>query len=321
MDYKDKIRKLLALAKSPEPEEAKLALLKARKLMAEHKLTERDLDEHDTTVIQQEIDETFSKKANSWMAPLSSIIGENYCCAAYRCKRGAKTTVWRVGFIGLKDDFEICVKIFRYAVRCVKSEQKKLRKQHRDYYTPQEIAKICDSYGYGFARGVYEAFTRQNEENQEYGLVTKLGIGADKVGRDVPEESEVRVAGEVERYAGLKATRPAVRVRTGRAVGKMGHRGCSHPDGGLVLTGTAEERANLDALTLHGTGLPDTIGEHGHGRVIPGSFQTLKNGHISYASISMSSSSMLPYTQCSEISRALLRAEGSETASILRSVT
>ena len=29
MDYKDKIRKLLALAKSPEPEEAKLALLKA----------------------------------------------------------------------------------------------------------------------------------------------------------------------------------------------------------------------------------------------------------------------------------------------------
>lgn len=78
MDYKDKIRKLLALAKSPEPEEAKLALLKARKLMAEHKLTERDLDEHDTTVIQREIDETFSKKANSWMSPLSSIIGENY---------------------------------------------------------------------------------------------------------------------------------------------------------------------------------------------------------------------------------------------------
>ena len=33
MDYKDKIRKLLALAKSPEPEEAKLALLKARKLV------------------------------------------------------------------------------------------------------------------------------------------------------------------------------------------------------------------------------------------------------------------------------------------------
>lgn len=101
MDYKDKIRKLLALAKSPEPEEAKLALLKARKLMAEHKLTERDLKEHDTTVIKRAIGETFSKKANSWMDPLSIIIGENYCCSAFRCKISAKTTVWHVGFIGL----------------------------------------------------------------------------------------------------------------------------------------------------------------------------------------------------------------------------
>ena len=174
MDCKDKIRKLLTLAKSPEPEEAKLALLKARKLMAEHKLTERDLEERNTTVIKRAIGETFSKKANSWMDPLSIIIGENYCCSAFRCKISAKTTVWHVGFIGLEGDFEICVKIFRYAVRRVKSEQKKLRKQHRDYYTPQEIAKICDSHGYGFARGVYEAFTRQNEENQEYGLVLKV---------------------------------------------------------------------------------------------------------------------------------------------------
>lgn len=171
MDYKDKIRKLLALAKSPEPEEAKLALLKARKLMAEHKLTERDLKEHDTTVIQQEIDETFSKKANSWMAPLSTVIGENYCCAAYRC---------------------------------IKAEQKKLRKRHRDYYTPQEIAKICDSYGYGFARGVYEAFTRQNEENQEYGLVLKVPKEAkdelDKMGppKEFKKTPQPKTVGELD---------------------------------------------------------------------------------------------------------------------------
>ena len=38
-DYKDKIAKLLALAgNNSSPEEAKAALLKARKLMAEHKL-------------------------------------------------------------------------------------------------------------------------------------------------------------------------------------------------------------------------------------------------------------------------------------------
>ena len=42
-DYKEKIRKLLALAESPNEHEARAALLKARQLMAEHKLTETEL--------------------------------------------------------------------------------------------------------------------------------------------------------------------------------------------------------------------------------------------------------------------------------------
>lgn len=42
-DYKEKIRKLLALAESPNENEAKLALLKARQLMAEHKLSEAEV--------------------------------------------------------------------------------------------------------------------------------------------------------------------------------------------------------------------------------------------------------------------------------------
>lgn len=42
VDYKEKIRKLLALAESPVEAEARAALLKARQLMAEHKLTERE---------------------------------------------------------------------------------------------------------------------------------------------------------------------------------------------------------------------------------------------------------------------------------------
>ena len=45
INYKDKIRKLLALAESPVEAEAKAALLKARKLMAEHKLSEAELEE------------------------------------------------------------------------------------------------------------------------------------------------------------------------------------------------------------------------------------------------------------------------------------
>ena len=44
-DIKEKIRNLLALAESPEENEAKAALLKARELMAKHKLTEAELGE------------------------------------------------------------------------------------------------------------------------------------------------------------------------------------------------------------------------------------------------------------------------------------
>ena len=70
MDYKDKIRKLLALAKSPEPEEAKFALLKARKLTREHWRTAQD------------------RVAESYKDRFGKCIGEK--CMAYengRCKR------------------------------------------------------------------------------------------------------------------------------------------------------------------------------------------------------------------------------------------
>lgn len=53
MDYKERIRKLLALAKSPEENEAKAALLKARALMAKHKLTEAEFAEAQTRAVKK----------------------------------------------------------------------------------------------------------------------------------------------------------------------------------------------------------------------------------------------------------------------------
>lgn len=43
-DYREKIKKLLALSESSNEHEAKSALLKAKKLMAEHKIAEIDLE-------------------------------------------------------------------------------------------------------------------------------------------------------------------------------------------------------------------------------------------------------------------------------------
>lgn len=83
MDYKDKIKKLLALAESPNENEAQAALLKARQLMAEHKIGEADLEEpEDKEVLHKRTSVTFSKRRDGWISNLAVVIAENYCCMA-----------------------------------------------------------------------------------------------------------------------------------------------------------------------------------------------------------------------------------------------
>ena len=78
MNYKVKIKKLLALAESPVEAESRAALLKARELMARHKLSERDLkDEGGQEVKDVELEITCSKRRDPWIVNLSGVIAEN----------------------------------------------------------------------------------------------------------------------------------------------------------------------------------------------------------------------------------------------------
>lgn len=173
-DYKEKIRKLLALAESPNEHEAKAALLKARQLMAEHKIAEaelKDVEKQEVKDIRTDI--TCSKRRNPWIIHLSAVIGENYCCKGYRNHGyGEQTQV--IGFIGLEDDVEICVAVFKYAVDCILSEIKRIEKENQCYYR-NYVKKLCDSYGYGFSVGIAAAFEEQQEANESgWGLVLVL---------------------------------------------------------------------------------------------------------------------------------------------------
>lgn len=170
-DYKDKIKKLLALAESPNEHEAKAALLKARQLMAEHKIAEaelKDVEKQEVKDIRTDI--TCSKRRNPWIIPLSAVIGENYCCKAYRYHRYGQQTQY-TGFIGLEDDVEICVAVFKYAVDCILAEIGRIKKENQCYYSSY-VKKLCDSYGYGFAMGIEAAFEEQQKANEDgWGLV------------------------------------------------------------------------------------------------------------------------------------------------------
>lgn len=63
----EKIAKLLALAESPYEEEAKAALLQARRLMAEHKLMPEDIEpQENKNVIQECVGVTCTKLSSPW---------------------------------------------------------------------------------------------------------------------------------------------------------------------------------------------------------------------------------------------------------------
>lgn len=77
-NYREKIKKLLALSESSNEHEAKSALLKAKKLMAEHKIAEVDLEDiGKKKVVRITTEFDCSKRREAWMISLGAIIAEN----------------------------------------------------------------------------------------------------------------------------------------------------------------------------------------------------------------------------------------------------
>ena len=173
-DYKEKIRKLLALAESNNEHEAKAALLKAKELMAEYKIAEIDLADvkkKDVKTIVTRFE--YTKRGEWWIGTLANIISENYCC---RCagNRNFGQQKRTIIFVGLDGDVDICAKIFEYAVDTARSCGNNFLKKYRGYQycTFAEKNKIKNSYAIGFARGVKSAFEEQKAEKEiGWGLV------------------------------------------------------------------------------------------------------------------------------------------------------
>ena len=178
-DIREKVAKLLALATSPNEQEAQAALLKARELMAKHKLRPEECQEgQDTRVIVQTIGVECTKMTDTWALALGGIIGKRYCCKVFRHHaHGAKKV--EVGFAGLADDFEVCRKIYLYAHQCVKNRCERIQVQERRRCGGTEIREMCNTYGWGFCYGLEAAFQEQEREHQEWGLVLAVPQAVD----------------------------------------------------------------------------------------------------------------------------------------------
>ena len=169
-NIKKKISKLLALATSPNENEARVALLKAQELMARYKLETSDIVDHEKQTIKHiNTGIMHGARHDPWAWNLASTIADNYCCSTY-CSRWSGKQNSEICFVGFEDDAEICANVFKYAVESVYSVQKTIKKKYKDF-TAKSVRMVLQGYGYGFASGLKAAYDEKRKENQEWGLV------------------------------------------------------------------------------------------------------------------------------------------------------
>lgn len=166
---KEKIQKLLALAQSPNENEAKAALLKAKELMAKNKLTEADFEDLQKQELKSFMCEDVVWTTDSgriWMVSLANLICNEYLCvAAWSTKRGSRTHTLVI--TGMEEDLEICKSVIGYAVGFVEGRIKYLQRK----FKMQDPKAVANSYARGFILGLDMAFEEQKTEHPEWGLV------------------------------------------------------------------------------------------------------------------------------------------------------
>lgn len=166
MNIREKIKKLLALGASPNENEAKAALLKAKKLMAENKLSEADFAEKSkmVSVTVEDIKWT-TDSGEIWKANLAKLIAEEHLCvSAWRTKHGTRTHT--LVLTGMEQDVEVAKEILLFAVGFCENN---IRKYSRMYKV--DMKKAGQSYANGFIAGLDVAYSMQRDEHEEWGLV------------------------------------------------------------------------------------------------------------------------------------------------------
>ncbi|MBS6601369.1 MAG: DUF2786 domain-containing protein [Clostridium sp.] len=161
-----KIKKLLSLSKSPNENEAKLAMLKVQELLVKYKLSLTEVinyKEQKSNVVKEESNITF--RTAKWKANLARIIAENYGCYSYF--RTNKTHM--IMFLGNEEDAYICKLAFEYAIDSIEATFKRIKKEYIKQGT--SIKGLKTNYALGFIDGLKIAFDKQKETHKEWSLV------------------------------------------------------------------------------------------------------------------------------------------------------
>lgn len=163
-DVVRKVQKLLALSTSNFEAEAKTAMLKAQKLLAEHNLEMKDCEEGLTQEQIIQVRTTFSAY-NAWVRTLASVIADNFKCSTLIARRGN----WmRMIFVGFETDAKIAAQVFEYTCKFVDKKGSNLAQTYND--KGRRCTGIKADYTNGFLKGLESEYEVQRTST-EYSLV------------------------------------------------------------------------------------------------------------------------------------------------------
>ena len=169
MDIRDKIKKLLSLATSSNENEARAALLKAKKLMMEHKISEaevQELDKQEIVHMQCDSIRWTTDSGEIWVTNLVDLIAnEHLCSCSWSVYKGKRTHTLNIH--GLESDAELCKSVIEYAIGFVRSRIKIEQRKRRD----SDPKSVAASYAKGFILGMELMYDEQRDEHPEWGLV------------------------------------------------------------------------------------------------------------------------------------------------------
>lgn len=187
MDIRDKIKKLLALATSPNENEAKAALLKAKKLMMEHKISEtevQDLNKQELIHLQCDDIRWTTDSGEIWITSLANMIADNHLCScSWFTPKGKRTHILYIH--GLGTDVELCKSVIEYAVGFVRGRIK-IEQRRRVTSDPKAVAA---SYARGFILGMELMYDEQKDEHPEWGLVVSKPQEVDEYMKSLGERN------------------------------------------------------------------------------------------------------------------------------------
>lgn len=158
----EKIKKMLMTTteNGASEEEAQAFMLRAQKLMLKHGLSMSDIETEGQAVkeVVEEPGSDFERRV-WWKGRLASIIAENFRCYTFFTNYG--NGMMRVKFLGLKEDVEIAIEVFKYASeiipyhakKYVNKRKKELEKQagidfKKDFDTTEDIIEWALEQGY-----------------------------------------------------------------------------------------------------------------------------------------------------------------------------